>query len=970
MDGKGSVRQGREVADDNAEDAVLNVLERRREQERQTLATKRDAEAERDILSAIPTEASANVVGADTLNRSSEYPRVHHRWNRPTFSSAAHRVMQISRIKRVQEVIGEEASTRTIPHDILASTAHSSFLETGPQYQRESCADLLFDELQRVEEMYHETPIHENEDDRRASDVTTSSPYLSPGIDSFSRRSNSSSGKNSSAVLGAIIDEEAGEKSERSSLLPKSSELHHRGFMKRFRSGAARSSFKGVLGPRVLCKNIFRFFITRFLFVMVPLVVAAYFLYTYENIELDFLPSHASLSWWLIFLVRQLVTFQLAICTEYIIVDALALRSAVITQVMGPLFTLYAMQAKGWPFIISCWGTWDLLLLHGTSVFARNWLYFLNIGMFSDNNLDGGIMGSELYLRILLSVVLTGVSVGIKRTYLALALGRRTFLHFRGRLEVLLANIRLISEVGNLAHLTTSSVFEKAIAATDEDHNISTLHVSKRWQGIKFLASDSESSQDSVSDEENESDMNLTSSHLSDTSTPSAHRPVGCIGDSGVSMIDESAFRAHYLQHKDSHTSSGGKIKDLLERWEEPHNKKKKDESASIHDILQFRKALAYMDDSHPFSASFGPSDNRDRCIKSAQKVYQQLLKFAPESDEILPFEVLGALAYDEEGNVLETKKQALVKLFRPDRHNQITMLAFVQTCDWVYRKLRFFRASVANSSLIDGVLEQIFNFFFYTALALVITSGVMGLNPWSLLLSVSTLLVSLSFAVGSSVSKLIEGILLIAVRRPFDLGDRISLSPADAVNNPDGSLQQTWFVEDVNLFSTTLRFVATNEVSTINNGAIANSRIVNFARSPGALVTLDLLLDIKATQEQMLMFRKAVKKYIRDNPRTWSSIIHFRTTQINPDMEFVGASLRLQHMKSWQETTQVLNARGNLHKFCIQAMEELGIVYSSPGSTVNVKMRDPGSRKNDKAKADTDIPRTDDRMHSAPKDE
>ena len=49
-------------------------------------------------------------------------------------------------------------------------------------------------------------------------------------------------------------------------------------------------------------------------------------------------------------------------------------------------------------------------------------------------------------------------------------------------------------------------------------------------------------------------------------------------------------------------------------------------------------------------------------------------------------------------------------------------------------------------------------------------------LNPWTLLVSLSTVLVSFAFAMGPSAAKMVEGMILIAVRRPFDLGDRISI--------------------------------------------------------------------------------------------------------------------------------------------------------------------------------------------------
>ena len=146
-------------------------------------------------------------------------------------------------------------------------------------------------------------------------------------------------------------------------------------------------------------------------------------------------------------------------------------------------------------------------------------------------------------------------------------------------------------------------------------------------------------------------------------------------------------------------------------------------------------------------------------------------LSFASELSCVFVFQ-----AYEADGNFDERKAKGLVRLFRPDKFDELSLLAFVQSCDGVYKKLRYLRASVGNSTLIDYVLENIFNAFFYFFLALTIMA-VLELNPWTLLVSLSTIMVSFAFAVGPSAAKLIEGMMMIAIRRPFDLGDRISVS-------------------------------------------------------------------------------------------------------------------------------------------------------------------------------------------------
>jgi hypothetical protein len=200
----------------------------------------------------------------------------------------------------------------------------------------------------------------------------------------------------------------------------------------------------------------------------------------------------------------------------------------------------------------------------------------------------------------------------------------------------------------------------------------------------------------------------------------------------------------------------------------------------TIHDVLRFKRALGYMDEPRPFGDAFGPASNRDEAIESAHHVYWDLTKFEDSSSgsslenivddnnnkstisitsskrAVVNFDLLALITNDEHGEVVPAKYQALKKLFRPDARNELSLLAFVQSCDNVYKRLRFFRAAVSNSSAIDAVLGHIINFFFGFILILLILE-ILDYDPWTLLLSMTSLLVSVSFALGSSTSQFVE---------------------------------------------------------------------------------------------------------------------------------------------------------------------------------------------------------------------
>ena len=105
-----------------------------------------------------------------------------------------------------------------------------------------------------------------------------------------------------------------------------------------------------------------------------------------------------------------------------------------------------------------------MLLLHGGHPFIRNWLWFLHIAMFSaEHNSDCGVLVSGIWSRILLAMIFVGVASAAKRTLVALYLSRRMLQYYRQHLRDLLANMKLIMEVAELAAETETENFSKLV---------------------------------------------------------------------------------------------------------------------------------------------------------------------------------------------------------------------------------------------------------------------------------------------------------------------------------------------------------------------------------------------------------------------------------------------------------------------------------------------------------------------------
>ena len=243
----------------------------------------------------------------------------------------------------------------------------------------------------------------------------------------------------------------------------------------------------------------------------------------------------------------------------------------------------------------------------------------------------------------------------------------------------------------------------------------------------------------------------LISTMSDDSTTGGTQSEVG--GDMPKRIIDPDD--RHPLTGSLS-SAQKARISQLLGQWEEPTIVKGDGSAeASVTELLQFRRALEYLNTAYPFSGSFGLADHRESAIESAQEVYDRLLLRSPDP-VTLQFDVIALLGVKKDGSLDHEKLKFGIKLLRPDRDGSIDCIDFVKAVDSVYKELRLLRASVANSSKIDRAFEKIFNFIFYGIVICIILSRV-GFDPLALFLSISGVILGFAFMIGSASSKYFE---------------------------------------------------------------------------------------------------------------------------------------------------------------------------------------------------------------------
>lgn len=126
---------------------------------------------------------------------------------------------------------------------------------------------------------------------------------------------------------------------------------------------------------------------------------------------------------------------------------------------------------------------------------------------------------------------------------------------------------------------------------------------------------------------------------------------------------------------------------------------------------------------------------------------------------------------------------------------------------------------------------------------------------------------------------------MFILVRRPFQIGDGISLSDVNDHTLDAGS--DFWIVEDVDLFTTKVIYFKSSERATLNNGSLANSRVINATLSKQAKLAVFLKFPVSVSYEKLQVFEQAVEQFFKNRPREWAAFLMFVLVKLEADLGY-----------------------------------------------------------------------------------
>ena len=270
-----------------------------------------------------------------------------------------------------------------------------------------------------------------------------------------------------------------------------------------------------------------------------------------------------------------------------------------------------------------------MFILHGDNKFQQNWLFCLDIPLFSPANKGGKVLDSNEYLRVLITMAVVGVTIAAKRNAFALYFGKKTFgkwiqmcivrlfllalltnaftfsATYKPRLEKILPDMVLLTGVAELASEAEALSETDCIRNTILEKKRKGMMQNTKWSSIQQfditnvprqpvssdfgdldmptekidedppLIDPNQSMRDAAnesltSSNDEESGKGESDDESNDDSDASS--TVSKADSMGAKVENPASKKFRHASMSASLSTGTGRIKNLLDRWDEPAN--------------------------------------------------------------------------------------------------------------------------------------------------------------------------------------------------------------------------------------------------------------------------------------------------------------------------------------------------------------------------------------------------------------
>ncbi|CAG8565165.1 8748_t:CDS:10 [Ambispora leptoticha] len=225
--------------------------------------------------------------------------------------------------------------------------------------------------------------------------------------------------------------------------------------------------------------------------------------------------------------------------------------------------------------------------------------------------------------------------------------------------------------------------------------------------------------------------------------------------------------------------------------------------------------------------------------------------------------------------------------VFDKDGNGDVSKEEILIVCVETYKERKAIAASMRDLDNAVGKLDSILMVVIYFVIILLFVAF-LDVSFQTYIATAGSILLALSFMVGSSAQALFECIIFLFVKHPFDVGDRIEIE------------EQGYIVKEMSLLSTVLTQDDGKIVQAANN-LLAQKLIQNIRRSGHMRDEVLIEVDFYTSLEQIEALRERMVTYLEGEDRDFYPTLEL-TVEKMPKCRQLVIKISVEHKSNWQD--------------------------------------------------------------------
>ncbi|KAI5296455.1 hypothetical protein KEM52_002250 [Ascosphaera acerosa] len=293
-----------------------------------------------------------------------------------------------------------------------------------------------------------------------------------------------------------------------------------------------------------------------------------------------------------------------------------------------------------------------------------------------------------------------------------------------------------------------------------------------------------------------------------------------------------------------------------------------------------------------------------------ARRLYRTFV--APDNDVISPDDLRKGLDTSEEA-------EAVFSFFDRDMNGDISMEELEHCCVEIGRERKSITASLKDIDSVVGKLDHIL-LVIVVIFSIVILISIISTSAAGVLVSVGSAMLALSWLFSATAQELLQSIIFVFVKHPFDVGDRVTIYGTTGAKGTGDD----YFVKEISLLYTEFKKMEGHVVQAPNS-YLNTLFVLNQRRSGGLSEAVPIIIRFGTTLEQIEELRNRLLEFVRSEKRDYQPNVLTELREVTENYS-ITLNVVFFYRSSWQNELLRLQRRNKFFCHLMIALLDLGI--------------------------------------------